>query len=126
MNDEAVWSAYADENLAVARLSLERGYYNACLQNAQQAVEKYLKFSLLRNNVPFSKTHSILTLRTLLADIGVDVNLTDQDCDLLDSIYLPSKYPLGAALPDFAPDEKICQRIVDMAVGVQRAVSISK
>jgi HEPN domain-containing protein len=36
------WFAYADENLAVARLALKSGYYNACLQNIQQAVEKFL------------------------------------------------------------------------------------
>jgi HEPN domain-containing protein len=38
MSDEySHWFAYADENLAVARLALDGGYYNACLQNVQQA-----------------------------------------------------------------------------------------
>ena len=33
MNDDSrQWIAYADENLAVARLALGSGYYNACLQ----------------------------------------------------------------------------------------------
>ncbi|NCD35140.1 MAG: HEPN domain-containing protein [Spartobacteria bacterium] len=39
--DAKSWFAFADENLAVAELALENGYFNACLQNAQQAVEKY-------------------------------------------------------------------------------------
>jgi len=46
-DDSRTWFVYADENLAVARLALDGGYYNACLQNAQQAVEKYLKAVLL-------------------------------------------------------------------------------
>lgn len=33
------WMAFAIENLATARLTLGEGYYNTCLQNAQQAVE---------------------------------------------------------------------------------------
>jgi len=49
------WLTYADENLAIARLALEGGYYNASLQNAQQAVEKYLKTALLARDVSFPK-----------------------------------------------------------------------
>jgi len=43
MKDEtSTWLSYADENLDVAELALEHGHLNFCLQNAQQAVEKYL------------------------------------------------------------------------------------
>ena len=41
MKDETRgWLSYSEENFAVARLSLEHGHLNACLQNAQQSVEK--------------------------------------------------------------------------------------
>jgi hypothetical protein len=41
MSDEAgTWLRYAEENLWSARLLLEHGLLNPCLQNAQQAVEK--------------------------------------------------------------------------------------
>lgn len=44
MKDETgTWLSYADENLEVAELTFDHGHLNACLQNAQQAVEKYLK-----------------------------------------------------------------------------------
>jgi HEPN domain-containing protein len=44
MKDETgSWIDYADENLDVAVLACDHGHLNACLQNAQQAVEKYLK-----------------------------------------------------------------------------------
>jgi len=32
-DDHTQWFIYADENLAVARLALDSGFYNACLQN---------------------------------------------------------------------------------------------
>ena len=31
------------------------------------------------------------------------------------SIYLPSKYPLGAVLPDFEPDMEICEQCMAIA-----------
>lgn len=44
MKDEThTWLSYADENLNIAKLALEHGHLNSSLQNAQQAVEKYLK-----------------------------------------------------------------------------------
>jgi HEPN domain-containing protein len=44
MKDETgTWLSYADENLEVAELTFDHGHLNACLQNAQQALEKYLK-----------------------------------------------------------------------------------
>jgi hypothetical protein len=36
------------------------------------------------------------------------------ECDLLDSIYLPSKYPLGSALPNFVPGTELCERCVSI------------
>jgi len=116
------WFAYADENLAVARLALKSGYYNACLQNIQQAVEKFLKAALLSKNATFEKTHSIETLNRQLVAVGVDTQLTEEECELLDTIYLPSKYPMGSALPDFNPDEEIGQQCVEIANKVRQAV----
>jgi len=38
-----------------------------------------------------------------------------QAVDMLDSIYISSKYPAGNALPDFAPDEPVCQKCIEIA-----------
>lgn len=61
------------------------------------------------------RTHSIRKLRDDLLRAGADADLSDYDCDLLDSIYLPSKYPVGSALPNFNPDESICRRCLALA-----------
>jgi HEPN domain-containing protein len=119
MRDSArKWIAFAEENLACARIVADKGYYNPALQNAQQAVEKTLKALILQNNLEFRKTHSIQDLSGILAAVGVDVELTDEDCELLDSIYLPSKYPLGSALPDIQPDQGICENCIAIAAKV--------
>ena len=121
-DDFKVWFIYADENLAVARLALEGGYYNACLQNIQQAVEKYLKTALLIRKAAFQKTHSIETLNRLVQSADIETSLSEDECELLDTIYVPSKYPMGSVLPDFVPDEEIGTRCIEIAEQVRKAI----
>ena len=112
------WLAFAEENLACARLVADKGYYNPALQNTQQAVEKTLKALILQNDLGFRKTHSIQDLKSSLAAVGVDVGLNDEDCEMLDSVYLPSKYPFGSALPDSQPDQEISETCIAIAARV--------
>jgi HEPN domain-containing protein len=120
--DSQRWFAYADENLAVAELALKNGYFNACLQNAQQAVEKYLKAGLITKNGVFQKTHSIEALNLCLREAGTATGLTDEDSELLDTIYIPSKYPTQSVLPDFEPDEHISLQCVVLAKKAREAL----
>ena len=63
MRDEtSTWLRYAEENLAVTRMSLERGLLNACLQNAQQCVEKVLKALVVEHGLAVKRTHSVQEL----------------------------------------------------------------
>jgi HEPN domain-containing protein len=105
----AKWIAFAEENVGCARLVAENGYFNAALQNTQQAVEKALKALIIEKELEFRKTHSIQQLRDTVATAGLAEILTDEECELLDSIYLPSKYPLGPALPSGEPDKDTCK-----------------
>ena len=82
---------------------------------AQQAIEKSLKAVLIERGIPLRRTHSINELANILAESDMTFGLTEEDCDLLDSIYLPSKYPLGSVLPDFEPDADVCRQCVRIA-----------
>jgi len=105
-----------------AQLLLQSALFNPALQHAQQAVEKFLKAVLIARDLPLQRTHSINALRQTLANDGVDIALTDEACDLLDAIYLPSKYPLGSALPNFEPDEDMCFQCITTAERVSSMV----
>jgi HEPN domain-containing protein len=60
MKDETrTWLSYADENLDVAGLALEHGHLNSCLQNFQQAVEKYPKAVIVERDLEFRRTHNM-------------------------------------------------------------------
>lgn len=123
MKDETKqWLEYADENLMSAKVLLDNRLFNPCLQNAQQAVEKMLKAVLVEFSIKFKKTHSINELVMMLAENRLDINLAEEECELLDSIYLPSKYPLGSILPDFEPDEQTCKDCIAMAERVRESV----
>jgi len=113
MKDEtARWLSFASENLEVAVLALEHGHLNACLQNAQQAVEKYLKALIVELGAELRRTHSIRELIGILAAKGAKVGLSEDEMDLMDAIYVPSKYPIYSALPYTDPDSEICNEAI--------------
>jgi len=120
--DTKQWLEYADENLSSAKVLLDNGLFNPCLQNVQQAVEKMLKAVLVEFSIKFKRTHSTNELIIMLAENHLDIDLTEEERDLLDSIYLPSKYPLGGILPDFEPDDKICKNCIGIAERVKKSV----
>jgi len=123
MKDETKkWLDYADENLRSAKLLLDNKLFNPCLQNVQQGVEKMLKALLVELAIKIKKTHSINELAAILAENDLNVDITEDEQDLLDSIYLPSKYPLGSVLPDFEPDAQICKRCIAVAERVRSSV----
>jgi len=123
MKDETkIWMKYADENLKSARLLLDGSLFNACLQNIQQSVEKSLKALLVEFSIKLIKTHSIGKLTAALAEHDVDVDITEDERDLLDTIYLPSKYPLGGVIPDFEPDADICRQCLSISKKVIKSV----
>ena len=123
MKDETKnWIAYAGENLHSAVILLDSGLLNPCLQNIQQSVEKYLKALLLEKDQKIRKTHSISELYTMLQDVGIAIGLTEDQCDLFDAVYLPSKYPLGSVLPDFEPDAALCQDCLGIAQKLEKKV----
>lgn len=108
------WLAYARENLLSARLLAENGLYNPALQNAQQTVEKALKALLLAKTGTFPRTHGIGLLVELL-EPHAKVPLEENAIDFLDSIYVPSKYPLAMVLPDFSPTREVAERACALA-----------
>ena len=114
-----LWIKYADENLSSAEILLESHLYNPSLQNTQQSIEKNLKALMIENGLKFQKTHSISTISIYLRKHGILLHISDEDVDLIDSIYLSSKYPLGSVLPDFDPTENICKLCISIAKNVQ-------
>lgn len=123
MKDEAkTWLDYSKENLESAKVLLSSNLFNPCLQNVQQSVEKALKAVQIQISAPLKKTHDILGLKTTLENSNVFIDLTGDECDFLNTIYLPSKYPIGSALPDYEPGIEICNEAIAIADKVLKSV----
>ena len=118
------WLKYAEENLEAAKILSESHLYNTALHNVQQSVEKAIKPIFIEKGIKLKKSHSITELNSILEENDIELELSDEDIDLLDSIYLPSKYPLGSVLPDYFPDEKITQRCISMAEKAIQSIKI--
>ena len=89
-----IWLNYAKENLKSSEILLESKLYNPSLQNAQQTVEKAFKALLNEYEIPVKRTHDIFELNLILTKNSININITEDECDLLNSIYIHSKYPL--------------------------------
>ena len=123
MKDETrLWLQYADENLQSSKILLESHLYNPTLQNTQQAIEKYIKAYFTEKGIKLQKTHNILSLNETLKQNNVILNITEDEIDLIDSIYLSSKYPFGSVIPDFEPDQKICLLCIDITVRIKHDI----
>ena len=116
MKDETKrWMDYAEENLKVASLALGNGLLNACLQNAQQAVEKGLKALIIERGLEFRRVHRIRELAALVAAELPAEFISEEEGDLMDAIYIPSKYPALSVMPDTMPDGGTCERALGIA-----------
>ena len=117
------WLRYADENLQSAKVLQDNELFNPCLQNVQQAVEKMLKAIFSELGLKIKKTHSINELVTILAENDVNIPIEEDERDLIDSIYLPSKYPIGGILLEFEPDMPTCQQCIAVAERVRGSIT---
>ncbi|MCU0644071.1 MAG: HEPN domain-containing protein [bacterium] len=124
MKDEArIWLDYSRENLESAEILLASSLFNPCLQNSQQCVEKALKALLLENSIRLKKTHSIAELKNIIYENKIEISITEEESEFLDSIYLPSKYPLNSVLPYFMPDQNLCEQGIAIAKKVYDEVN---
>jgi HEPN domain-containing protein len=123
MKDETkLWLDYAKENLLSAQILLESSLYNTVLQNTQQSIEKDLKALFVEKGIKLQKTHSISSLVETLKQNNIIIDISEDDMDLIDSIYLSSKYPFGSVLPDFEPDNSICETCINIAINIKEDV----
>ena len=114
-SETKIWLDYAEENLKSSKILLDNKLYNPSLQNVQQSVEKVLKAIVIENGINLKRTHDILELKYLLQRRDIIVNISDDECDLLNAIYLPSKYPMGDVTDEINPNDELCRLSIDIA-----------
>ena len=114
-NETETWLAYARENLASAKVLLENNLFNPCLLNVQQCLEKVLKSILVEKALGLKRTHSIMELKNTLNNYDIEIDISNEECDFMDSLYLPSKYPISSILPNYDPNHELCSKSISIA-----------
>jgi HEPN domain-containing protein len=121
--DTQIWLKYAQENYSSANILLEQGLLNNSIQNFQQSIEKYLKACFIEAGIQLERTHSIQKLLSTLENNGITIELNESETELIDSIYLPSKYPIGSALAEFEITIKDCELVKEITDKVKVQVN---
>jgi HEPN domain-containing protein len=112
------WLDFADRDLEAARILVENEYVsNAVLFHCQQCVEKCLKALLEENGIPVPHIHNVVKLQSLLKETSPESFLATEDAlDLVDAVYIDTRYPSGIGLlPSRFPTKEDAQELLRIA-----------
>jgi len=115
MREADRWLEFARQDLRIAELALEEGFYNQVCFHSEQCVEKVFKAWFAENGKKIPRTHSMADLLTLIpADAVGDMS---EEILLLDRFYIPTRYPdaLPGSLEDGMPDKDEALEVLDIA-----------
>jgi HEPN domain-containing protein len=92
------WTFFADKDMLAAETLVEKAELSGeTVFHCQQAVEKYLKAFLTRNNISFRKTHDLEELYLKIKDIR-DWNIDEIKLERLNDLYIETRYPSNIGL----------------------------
>jgi len=112
------WIDFADRDLEAAKSLLENEYLsNVVLFHCQQCIEKCLKAILEENNIEVPKIHSVVRLFGIISEnIELELNIDESTLNLVDDIYIDTRYPSGIGLlPSGLPSKDEAVEVLNIA-----------
>jgi HEPN domain-containing protein len=90
------WITKAEEDFQFALISLneKKPFYAHICFFFQQSAEKYLKALILAQGSKFQKTHDLALLLKNCLEKTPDIRSLVDDCDLLATFYVETRYPV--------------------------------
>ena len=90
------WLGKADDDFCFADANLREGseFFAQICFHFQQAAEKYLKAYIICNSLHFSKVHDLVHLLKTCSDHEPALAKLKEDCILLSSAYIDTRYPV--------------------------------
>ena len=112
------WKELAFDDLRQARYLLTGKFYRGACFGAQQAVEKVIKWELLKRGWDLEKIHNIRRLLNISEKFDLYIDCKDDDTDFMDSIYR-GRYPAEEGLlPLKYPTREDASRAISIAEGI--------
>lgn len=116
------WHNSGLEDFRQAEYLCEGGFYRGACFSSQQAIEKIIKWVLLKKGWELEKIHSIRRLMAIAENFGISIPLQDDEIDFIDSVY-KGRYPgEEGLLPLGAPTQKDAKRALQIAKKVVRGL----
>ena len=120
----SAWIELASRDLEAARKLLPEEYLaNIVLFHTQQCIEKCMKGILEEKNLTVPKIHGVIKLYELiLKNTNITLPITDDELDLIDDVYIDTRYPgsLGL-LPSGFPSKAEAEELFAIAEKVHKA-----
>lgn len=114
------WYDSGLEDFRQAEYLCEGGFYRGACFSCQQAIEKLIKWVLLKKGWELEKIHSIRRLLAIAEKFEIQVPLQDEEMDFVDSIY-KGRYPgEEGLLPLGSPALKDAKRALQIVKKVVR------
>lgn len=114
------WHDSGLEDFRQAEYLCEGGFYRGACFSSQQAIEKIIKWVLLKKGWELEKIHNIRRLIAIAENFGIIIPLQDEEIDFIDSVY-KGRYPgEEGLLPLGAPTQKDAKRALQIAKKVVR------
>ncbi len=99
------WFKFAKEDYEMANILFKNAYYRGSCIHSQQAIEKCLKGMLVKNKWELERTHNIGALIAFAHKYNIPIQISDEDIELIDSIYR-GRYPAEEGLLPFGEPGK--------------------
>ncbi len=112
------WMDFAHRDLEAAGHLADNEYVsNVVLFHSQQCVEKCLKALLEETRGTVPHIHSVVTLHSILKEeIELSLSLEDDELDLVDAVYIDTRYPSGLGLlPAGFPTKTDARELLEIA-----------
>ncbi|MFH0728158.1 MAG: HEPN domain-containing protein [Pseudomonadota bacterium] len=115
------WIQFADRDIAAAKNLQDNDYVaNIVLFHCQQCVEKCLKAILEENEIAVPKIHSVVRLYGIVCEkVAPSIKLDDNDLNLIDDIYIETRYPSGLGLlPSGFPTKETAMEVLKITQSI--------
>ncbi|MBM4065313.1 MAG: HEPN domain-containing protein [Planctomycetes bacterium] len=109
------WHDSGLEDFRQAEYLCEGGFYRGACFSSQQAIEKFVKWVLLKKGWELEKIHSIRRLAAIAENFGINIPLQDDEIDFIDSVYKGIYPGEEGLLPLGAPTQKDAKRALQAA-----------
>jgi len=114
------WHDSGLEDFQQAEYLSEGGFYRGACSSSQQAIEKIIKWMLLKKGWELEKINNVRRLMAIAENFGIIVPLQDEEIDFINSVY-KGRYPgEEGLLPLGTPTQKDTKKALQIAKKVVR------